>query len=43
MVVGDTTYGIRAKVTTLGPNGLIGMQVCCEVCGFLLRDVVMHA
>ena len=30
----DITYGIKAKVTTLGPNGLIYMQVCCEVCVF---------
>ena len=26
------TYGIRAKVKTLGPDGLIDIQVCCELC-----------
>ena len=25
------TYGVRAKVKTLGLNGLIDMQVCCEL------------
>ena len=25
------TYGIRAKVKMLGPDGLINMQVCCEL------------
>ena len=28
----DITYGIRAKVKTLGPDGLIDMQVCCGLC-----------
>ena len=30
------TYGIRAKIKTLGPDGLIDMHVCCQLC-----DVVM--
>ena len=33
----DIRYGIKAKVTTLGPNGLIDMQVCFELCVLIMR------
>ena len=35
---GLITYGIRANVKTLGPDGLIEIHVCCELC-----DIIMHA
>ena len=33
----DITYGIRAKGSTLGPDGLIDIQVCCEQCDLNMR------
>ena len=38
----DITYGIKEKVTMIGPNGLIDMQVCCELCVLKLRYYSAH-
>ena len=38
----DITYGIRAKIKTLGPDGLINMQVCFQLCELIMWYYSAH-